>query len=403
MPSEVSDLLRFNFCVWTQAQSRAIDLGKWAAAARRSVSTADLLEAVTPYAGLDLGQRRLDGVREGGLLDDGRVAVKARFWTPRPRSPGSEPAVRGMEGAGSSRSPKATRPTTRPSRKRSSRTATTRCARVAYDPKFASQMAQYLMGQRHRRREEAAGLPAQRGDAPAARADRRRRTLRGNNAILNVDGGNFVVRHGRTAKSARTKMRRRRRSTASSRSSWRSIRASCATGQTRKSVYDDDDAEIFTYEDHALEPARHPAANQSSGPVYGDLPTGDYNNGGTLTEPAAWLVNLNERREDRRRRGDRRVDRRRHAGGIRLRPRDQRDGRPAAAEAVQEERGRPRGRRRSPAVHDSARPAESGDDGDSVPRGDDAAPRDVGPGVRVHQRDDERRGGCAVADPSASR
>jgi hypothetical protein len=29
MPSEVSDLLRFNFCVWTNAQSRAIDLGKW--------------------------------------------------------------------------------------------------------------------------------------------------------------------------------------------------------------------------------------------------------------------------------------------------------------------------------------------------------------------------------------
>lgn len=37
-----------------------------------------------------------------------------------------------------------------------------------------------------------------------------------------------------------------------------------------------------------------PLANQSSGPVYSDLPTGDYNNGGTVTQPASWLVNLND-------------------------------------------------------------------------------------------------------------
>src|SRR4051812_6229632 len=37
-----------------------------------------------------------------------------------------------------------------------------------------------------------------------------------------------------------------------------------------------------------------PRVNQSSGPVYSDLPTGEYNNGGTLTEPASWLVNLND-------------------------------------------------------------------------------------------------------------
>ncbi len=35
-----------------------------------------------------------------------------------------------------------------------------------------------------------------------------------------------------------------------------------------------------------------PLANQSSGPVWTDLPTGDYDNGGTVTQPASWLVNL---------------------------------------------------------------------------------------------------------------
>lgn len=80
MPSAVSDLLRFNFCVWTQQQSRFLDMGKWHAAA--DFSPADLVD-VPCYAGLDLGQSDdLCALVLIWLLADGRVAVRSRFWLP---------------------------------------------------------------------------------------------------------------------------------------------------------------------------------------------------------------------------------------------------------------------------------------------------------------------------------
>ena len=54
MPSEVSDVLRFNFCVWTQSTSRAIDLGRWAAC--KPMPAASELVGVPCYGGLDLGE-----------------------------------------------------------------------------------------------------------------------------------------------------------------------------------------------------------------------------------------------------------------------------------------------------------------------------------------------------------
>lgn len=82
MPSEVSDLLRFNFCVWTQGANRAIDMGKWAGCATMP-SDADLAGAEV-YGCLDLGES--DDLSAWGrlyLLDDDRVAVKMRFWLPK--------------------------------------------------------------------------------------------------------------------------------------------------------------------------------------------------------------------------------------------------------------------------------------------------------------------------------
>jgi phage terminase large subunit-like protein len=80
-PDAVSDLLRFNFCVWTQAQSRAIDMQKWAACGTFSESE---LIGKPCYGGLDLGQT--DDFSAWVILwdlEDGRVAVKCRFWLPR--------------------------------------------------------------------------------------------------------------------------------------------------------------------------------------------------------------------------------------------------------------------------------------------------------------------------------
>jgi phage terminase large subunit-like protein len=81
MPSEVSDVLRFNFCVWTQGASRAVDMGKWAAC--KALPTDDELLGSPCFGGLDLGETDdLSSSARVWLLDDGRVAVKIRFWIP---------------------------------------------------------------------------------------------------------------------------------------------------------------------------------------------------------------------------------------------------------------------------------------------------------------------------------
>lgn len=81
MPSEVSDVLRFNFCVWTQGVSRAIDMGRWASCSPMPKES-DLISAAC-FGCLDLGET--DDFSAWGLLwllDDGRVAVKMRYWLP---------------------------------------------------------------------------------------------------------------------------------------------------------------------------------------------------------------------------------------------------------------------------------------------------------------------------------
>jgi phage terminase large subunit-like protein len=81
MPSEVSDVLRFNFCVWTQNVNRAIDMGRWAACPPLP-SDAELAGADC-FGCLDLGET--DDFSAFGriwVLGDGRVAVQMRFWLP---------------------------------------------------------------------------------------------------------------------------------------------------------------------------------------------------------------------------------------------------------------------------------------------------------------------------------
>jgi phage terminase large subunit-like protein len=77
----VSDVLRFNFCVWTQGASRAIDMGKWVAC-QPFPTPAELLSAPC-FGGLDLGESDdLSAWVRLWLLEDGRVAVKLRYWIP---------------------------------------------------------------------------------------------------------------------------------------------------------------------------------------------------------------------------------------------------------------------------------------------------------------------------------
>lgn len=81
MPTEVSDVLRFNFCVWTQGASRAIDMGRWAACLGMPTES-ELLKADC-FGCLDLGET--DDLTAWGplwVLKDGRIAVRFRYFIP---------------------------------------------------------------------------------------------------------------------------------------------------------------------------------------------------------------------------------------------------------------------------------------------------------------------------------
>ncbi|HVQ14384.1 MAG TPA: terminase TerL endonuclease subunit, partial [Vicinamibacterales bacterium] len=81
-PDAVSDLLRFNFCIWTQAHIQAWAMGKWRECAALTWTDEDLVGAPC-YGGLDLGQTD-DFAAWARLWDLGSFCVaKLRFWLPR--------------------------------------------------------------------------------------------------------------------------------------------------------------------------------------------------------------------------------------------------------------------------------------------------------------------------------
>jgi phage terminase large subunit-like protein len=82
MPSKANIVLRLNFCVWTHAESRAIEMARWHSC--KAEIPADELLGEACYAGLDLGQSDdLSALALIWPLNDGRVAVRMRFWLPQ--------------------------------------------------------------------------------------------------------------------------------------------------------------------------------------------------------------------------------------------------------------------------------------------------------------------------------
>lgn len=81
MATEANYVLRLNFCVWTQANNRIFDAAKWAACAEAVPDSA--LEGRPCFGAIDLGQSDdLSAWVRGWQLEDGRVAVRCRFWLP---------------------------------------------------------------------------------------------------------------------------------------------------------------------------------------------------------------------------------------------------------------------------------------------------------------------------------
>lgn len=79
---ETDDVLRLNFCVWTNQRTRAIDMTLWSKCAPLPAPS-ELLGAPC-YGGLDLGQSDdFSAWCRIWDLANGRIAVKLRFWIPQ--------------------------------------------------------------------------------------------------------------------------------------------------------------------------------------------------------------------------------------------------------------------------------------------------------------------------------
>lgn len=81
IPAETNNVLRLNFCVWTQQHTRAIPMDQWRAC-QPMPSEAELAGALC-FGCLDLGETD-DFTAWGALwtLADGRVAVRIRYFLP---------------------------------------------------------------------------------------------------------------------------------------------------------------------------------------------------------------------------------------------------------------------------------------------------------------------------------
>lgn len=82
IPSETNDVLRYNFCVWTQAQSAGFDMVQWHACGELVIRPEELV-GVPAFGAIDLGQTDdLSALAGLWRLPDGRALVRCRFWLP---------------------------------------------------------------------------------------------------------------------------------------------------------------------------------------------------------------------------------------------------------------------------------------------------------------------------------
>jgi len=198
IPGELNTVLRLNFCIWTNARTRDIDLAKWAAC-QATVTDAELGDAPC-YAALDLGMSDdLCAFVRIWLLADGRIPVKCRFWLPQaalekyPHRPYDEWRRLGnLEVTEGDTTDFAV----------VQEAVETDCLAsgvrtLAYDPRFAHQMAQYLQGRGIDVVPTPQGFQLNEATKRMFELIGEARFCCGGNPILSVMASNFTVRHGR--------------------------------------------------------------------------------------------------------------------------------------------------------------------------------------------------------------
>lgn len=196
-PDAVSDLLRFNFCVWTQQVSRAISMPHWRGC-QAPPADSELIGAPC-FGGLDLGQSDdFSSWLRGWALEDDVLVVKCRFWLPEsalkkyPHRPYGDWQRAGLltvtEGN-----------TTDYGLIES--TIEVDCQKdgireVAYDRRFAEQMAQNLMGRGIVMVNTGQGFQLNEAIRRKLELITEGKLAHGNNLILTWMAANYVVRHG---------------------------------------------------------------------------------------------------------------------------------------------------------------------------------------------------------------
>lgn len=198
--AETNTVLRLNFCVWTQQHTRAIDMLQW----NGCPTTPDDAElAGYPcYGALDLGQsddftawiRMWD-------LEDGRVAVKARFWIPeatlekyrhRPYASWKQRSLLTVN-EGNEVDYGAVEATVLADCQHDG------IRMVAYDKRFAMQMAQNLIAAGVDMVDQAQGFQLTEAIRKKLDLISAQRLCHEHHEILDWMASNYVVRHGRNA------------------------------------------------------------------------------------------------------------------------------------------------------------------------------------------------------------
>lgn len=198
IPSERDTVLRLNFCVWTSAQTRAIDIRQWQAC--QALPTAAELEAAPlKLGGLDLGQTDdMSAWSRLYFLTDGRVGVKMRFWLPEsalekyPNRPYSQWQREGLltvtEGM--------TTDYDRVEADVKDDCLNDGIRSVAYDKRFAEQMAQHLVAAGVDMVDQPQGFQLNEAIKRKGKLIADTELCHGDNAILTWMAMNYVLRHG---------------------------------------------------------------------------------------------------------------------------------------------------------------------------------------------------------------
>jgi len=196
IPSELNTVLRLNFCVWTQQETRAIDLAQWQAC--QAPPPDEELAGEPCYGGLDLGQTDdISAFVTVWPLSDGRMVVKARFWLPElalekyPHRPYGQWRKAGVL--------EVTEGTTTDYDVIED-AVYDECRRwgvreVAYDKRFAEQMAQHLMGHGIAMVDTPQGFFLNESIRKILKAVTDGELCHGENPVLSWMAGNVVVRH----------------------------------------------------------------------------------------------------------------------------------------------------------------------------------------------------------------